>query len=116
VNEYLMQITKEHITAKDFRTWGGTVKAAVKLQELGPHTTKKDLKKSLLLAVEETSNHLRNTVSVCRKYYIHPHIFEAFETGVLFKVHSDFKRLKPKSPKGLHPEEIFTLKLLKQKI
>jgi len=112
VNEYLMEITKEHITAKDFRTWGGTVKAAVKLSELGPCKTKRELKQSLLRATEETSTHLRNTISVCRKYYIHPVVFASYENGLLFKIHSQCRRLRGKGPRGLHPEEIFTLKIL----
>jgi DNA topoisomerase-1 len=112
VNEYLMEITDEHITAKDFRTWGGTVRAAVKLQDLGPSRNKKELKKSLLRAVEHTSEHLRNTVSVCRKYYIHPCVFESYESGSLFKIHASCRRSKAKSIKGLFPDEIFTLKLL----
>lgn len=113
VNEYLMEITQEHITAKDFRTWGGTVQAAVKLQSLGPSETKAALKKSILRAIEHTSEQLRNTTSVCRKYYIHPCVLESYESGSLFKVHASCQKAgTAKLPRGLYKDEVFALKLL----
>jgi DNA topoisomerase-1 len=112
VNDYLAEITGENITAKDFRTWGGTVQAAVKLQSLGPAETKTALKKSILRAVEHTSEQLRNTTSVCRKYYIHPCVLEAYETGHLFKVHASCKKSPAKKTHGLYEDEVFALRLL----
>jgi DNA topoisomerase-1 len=114
VNDYLTEITGEHITAKDFRTWGGTVQAAVKLQSLGPCETKTALKKAILRAVEHTSEQLRNTKSVCRKYYIHPCVLESYENGHLFKVHASCKRARPRqTTRGLYQDEIFAVELLK---
>lgn len=85
VNEYLKLITREDFTAKDLRTWGGTVKALEILLENCPaeKLQEKLLKKRHLECIKKTAEHLRNTVSVCRKYYIHPILFEADSQLVL---------------------------------
>jgi DNA topoisomerase-1 len=114
VNEYLREITGENITAKDFRTWGGTVQAALAFQELGPHKTKTELKKMMVQAVQRTAACLRNTPSVCRKYYIHPCVFKAYESGSLFKIHASCQKSKRSKIKGLFAEEIFALRLLEK--
>ncbi len=112
VNDYLREITGENITAKDFRTWGGTVQAAMALLEAGPHQDAKTLKKNVVSAVQRTSEHLRNTVAVCRKYYIHPCVLEAYEDGSLFKIHVSCRKAQRSRKHGLYPEEIFALRLL----
>jgi DNA topoisomerase-1 len=112
VNDYLTEITGEHITAKDFRTWGGTVQAAVKLQSLGPYETKTALKKAIVSAVQHTSEQLRNTTSVCRKYYIHPCVLESYENGHLFKVHASCKKASKNIHRGLYQDEVFAVRLL----
>jgi DNA topoisomerase-1 len=114
VNNYLGEITGKNITAKDFRTWGGTVFAAQTLHGLGPCEKKNKLKNLITQAVQATSSRLRNTPSVCRKYYIHPCVFEAYEDGQLFKVYSNCQKTKVKtSRKGLYRDEAFALKILK---
>lgn len=112
VNDYLREITGEDVTAKDFRTWGGTVEAALLLEMMGPCQTKKELKSQILRAVEGTAEKLRNTPAVCRKYYIHPCVFEAFENGEIFKIRARCR----KKISGLYQEEIFALHLLKQSL
>lgn len=114
VNDYLREITNENITAKDFRTWGGTVQAAQVLQCAGPHQTKTELKKQILSAVRSTAEHLRNTPTVCRKYYIHPCVFESYENGNLFKIYSSCQKSSAKAAKGLFKEEVFAVRLLKK--
>lgn len=114
VNDYLKEITSENITAKDFRTWGGTVEAAKTLQKMGPHQTKKELKEFILKTVQRTAERLRNTPNVCKKYYIHPCVFEAFENGKLFQIHASCQRSKARKIKGLFPEEVFALKVLEK--
>jgi DNA topoisomerase-1 len=88
VNAYLKQISGESITAKDFRTWGATVRAASTLYELGPvpSETKVERKRRDLAAIRAASEYLGNTVAVCRKYYVHPAILAADESGLLRSV------------------------------
>ncbi len=81
VNEYLRAITGHYITAKDFRTWSGTMMAAAALREIGAADSKAAAEKNIIRAIDEVSKRLRNTRAVCRKYYVHPIIFEAYRQG-----------------------------------
>jgi DNA topoisomerase I len=96
VNAYLKTLSGEHITAKDFRTWGATVFAAHTLHSLGPpqSPTKTERKNRDLHAVKQASAYLGNTTAVCRKYYIHPKILQADESGELFKAFEKAKKDK----------------------
>lgn len=106
VNEYLKEIAGEDFTAKDFRTWAGSVHASCCLLGLGPCSSERQLKKFILTSVRQTAEKLGNTVSVCRKYYIHPAINDAYTTGSMFK-------LRAGSVRGLKKPEAFLMKLLK---
>jgi DNA topoisomerase-1 len=86
VNDYLRQISGHEFTAKDFRTWAGTVLAAVALAELGRFETRKEARQQMLRAVESVAQRLGNTPSVCRKCYVHPEVFGAFTDGTLLQV------------------------------
>lgn len=88
VNDYLKEISGENITAKDFRTWGGTVKAIEKLLELGenPNPSKTSAKRREVEVIRCVATHLGNTVAVCRKYYVSPQVFEADRKGLLLKI------------------------------
>ena len=81
INEYLRQITGREVTAKDFRTWAGTMLAAESLRAMGPAATKKQAEKNVVAAVDRTKEKLGNTRAVCRKYYIHPVLLEAYLAG-----------------------------------
>ena len=81
VNEYLRQITGEHFTAKDFRTWAGTVLASQLLNEFEPYTTATQAKKNVVQAITAVAAQLGNTPSVCRKCYVHPAVLEAYLSG-----------------------------------
>jgi DNA topoisomerase-1 len=83
VNSYLREATGFDFTAKDFRTWGGTVLAARLLHECGPARNKTELKKQLVATVKEVAQALGNTPAVCRQSYIHPIIFAAYEQNQL---------------------------------
>lgn len=83
VNDYLRETTGLDFTAKDFRTWAGTVSAAVELRRLGLAETKTALKKNLAAAIRATAQSLGNTMAVCRKSYIHPSILTAYLDGTL---------------------------------
>jgi len=93
VNDYLQQVAGTDFTAKDFRTWGGTVLAAEALCQVGPAGSETDAKRRVAEAVRIVASELRNTPAVCRACYIHPAVIEAFEQG----------RLKPLR-KGADPE------------
>jgi DNA topoisomerase-1 len=81
VNAYLQEITGADITAKDFRTWAGTMLVAEALRAMGPAKTKREAEKNIVAAVDNTAKMLGNTRSVCRKYYIHPALIEAYLEG-----------------------------------
>jgi DNA topoisomerase I len=78
VNEYLRQIAGEDFTAKDFRTWGGTVLAALALSRQKEFQTKKQGKSNIKTAISAVAELLGNTPAVCRKCYVHPVIVEAY--------------------------------------
>jgi DNA topoisomerase I len=86
VNAYLREIAGEEFSAKDFRTWAGTVLAAVALQQFEKFDTKAQAKKNLLRAIESVSERLGNTPSVCRKCYIHPVVLDSYLDGATVKV------------------------------
>lgn len=81
VNEYLREASGEDFTAKDFRTWAGTVLAAVALHEFELFSTQTQAKKNVVSAVEAVSRMLGNTPAVTRKCYIHPAILESYLEG-----------------------------------
>ena len=81
VNAYLREVAGREVTAKDFRTWAGTMITAQALREVGPSRTKRDAERAVVRAVDQTAARLGNTRSVCRKYYIHPELIEAYLSG-----------------------------------
>ena len=81
VNEYLREITGEEFTAKDFRTWAGTVLAAIALRTAGEFETKMQAKANIKNAIEAVAKVLGNTPAICRQCYIHPAILETYLTG-----------------------------------
>jgi DNA topoisomerase-1 len=82
VNDYLREATGADVSAKDFRTWAGTVHAARLLAGAPMPTTATDRKRAIVDTVAAVAHELRNTPAVCRKCYIHPLVFEAFQSGV----------------------------------
>jgi DNA topoisomerase I len=81
VNEYLREITGEDFTAKDFRTWAGTVLAAIALSAAGEFETKKQAKANIKHAISAVAEVLGNTPAICRKCYVHPIILETYLKG-----------------------------------
>lgn len=82
VNDYLRAISGEDYTAKDFRTWHGTLLAALALRETGPAGTAAEAKRNIVRAIETVAGKLGNTPSVCRKCYVHPAVLEAYLEGM----------------------------------
>jgi DNA topoisomerase I len=116
VNVYLKEITGEEFTAKDFRTWAGTVLACTALQELEACETQTHGKKNVIKAVEAVAHMLGNTKAVCRKSYIHPAIIESYMDGSMHQVlggrTSNGMRKRP----GLRQQEAAVLALLQQRL
>lgn len=81
VNDYLQEISGEHFTAKDFRTWAGSVLACDMLREIGPYESATQAKKNVVQAIAAVAAKLGNTPSVCRKCYVHPAVLEAYLNG-----------------------------------
>jgi DNA topoisomerase-1 len=81
VNAYLREATGADFSAKDFRTWGGTMHAALGLRAMGPAPTQREAERNILRALDEVSERLGNTRTVCRKYYVHPGVLEAYLRG-----------------------------------
>ncbi len=86
VNAYLRAIGGDDFSAKDFRTWAGTVLAAVALRQFERFETKAQAKKNLVAAIERVAQRLGNTPTVCRKCYIHPAILDSYLDGRTVKV------------------------------
>ncbi|HEY5206784.1 MAG TPA: DNA topoisomerase IB, partial [Roseiarcus sp.] len=110
VNAYLREITGSDITAKDFRTWAGTVLMAQLLSISDPFTSATQAKRVMSAAVKKVAAALGNTAAVCRKSYIHPAISDAYLSGA-FALKIMEESSAPKSA-GLRPEEVAVLALL----
>ena len=85
VNEYIREISGQEFTAKDFRTWAGTLLAIEALTKIGPFSTQRNAKSNVLKAIDQVAEQLNNTRSVCRKYYVHPAVLESYMDGKLLE-------------------------------
>ena len=114
VNDYLREITGRDFTAKDFRTWAGTIFTASELRRLGPVDSETKPKKNVVTAVKATAQSLGNTPAVCRKSYIHPAIIEAYLDGSLIPRLDEWRgKSGSSSSRGFLPDEAAVLKFLK---
>ncbi|HTK19561.1 MAG TPA: hypothetical protein VL442_08615 [Mucilaginibacter sp.] len=92
VNSYLKEITGEDFTAKDFRTWAGSVSALYAIKEAGEFETITECKKKIVSVLDEVAINLGNTRAVCKKYYVHPTVIKSYEEGTIFKYISELDR------------------------
>jgi DNA topoisomerase-1 len=117
VNAYLQAVTGRDITAKDFRTWAGTMLAAEALRKMGPAKSKREAEKNIVAAVDMTAKRLGNTRSVCRKYYIHPALIEAYLEGSVLPPLPErtWSKRKSKGP-TLRQHEMDVLEFLKARL
>jgi DNA topoisomerase-1 len=117
VNAYLQDITGRDISAKDFRTWAGTMLAAEELRKTGPAKTKREADRNIIAAVDLTAKRLGNTRSVCRKYYIHPALIEAYLEGSVLPPlpERQWSARKPRGP-ALRQHELDVLTFLKARL
>jgi DNA topoisomerase-1 len=117
VNDYLRGISGQDFTAKDFRTWAGTVLGAMALREFEQFDSKTQAKKNIVQAIENVAMRLGNTPAVCRKCYVHPDIIDSYLDGTLVRT---LKRRAEEqlatSLQTLRPEEGAVLGLLQQRL
>lgn len=114
VNNYLKEITGKDFTAKDFRTWAGTVQTALELARIGPFASEAEAKRNIVTAIKATAKRLGNRPATCKNYYVHPAITESYMTGTLLQT------VTPPDPdapalddESLHPEEACVLRLIR---
>ena len=86
VNAYIREATGRDFTAKEFRTWGGTVHAVSTLRAFGPPADEEEVAKKKTELYRQVSERLGNTPAVCREYYVHPAVVDAYEEGTLFEL------------------------------
>lgn len=116
VNTYLREITGQDFTAKDFRTWGGTILAARELRQMWPTDSKKR-KRNITQAIRSVAGCLGNRPATCRKYYVHPAIVDAYADGSLAATFDHFATLPADAlPAGLTAEEAAVLRVLRDKL
>jgi DNA topoisomerase-1 len=110
VNDYIREISSEEFSAKDFRTWVGTVTCAMLLASDAADDTQADRKQRVVSVIKDVAKRLGNTPAICRKCYVHPAIVDAYlEQGALAPVRA------PRSREGLADEEAFVLALLQER-
>jgi DNA topoisomerase I len=112
INDYLKKITGEDISAKDFRTWGGTVYAAESLYDQGKFDSQNEARKKISQAVKLVSKHLGNTTTVCRTYYIHPTVIKTYENQEFIPYFEECKRAYTNG-RGLTSNEYSVHRLIK---
>jgi DNA topoisomerase-1 len=107
VNHYLKEVAGEDYTAKDFRTWAGSVNALCAFRTLEKAKNESELKKQVVEVIDHVAATLGNTRTVCKKYYVHPSVISAHETGALHKYN-----IKDSNKNSLTKEERLLLKIL----
>ena len=117
VNEYLREISGQDFTAKDFRTWTGTVLAAKALQGFEAFDSEAQAKRNVVQAIEDGARSLGNTPAICRKCYVHPDVLDSYLDGTLLSVLKQRAEEELSEALGsLEPEEAAVLAFLQQGI
>ena len=116
VNEYLREITGEPFTAKDFRTWAGTVAASLALTEFLEVDDDAGRKKAIVDAIERVAEQLGNTPAVCRACYVHPEVLDSYLDGTMVDALSERARGVGRGAHALRPEEAAVLGLLQARL
>jgi DNA topoisomerase-1 len=115
VNHYIKQASGGEFTAKDFRTWAGTLNIIRAFRAMGEAETESDCKKNIVAALDEVSKKLGNSRTVCKKYYVHPGIIQLYEEKNLAKYLSELDKIEePDELTGLTGEEKVLMKILQQ--
>ena len=116
VNEYLHEITGADFTAKDFRTWAGTILAALALQEFEKFDSRAQAKRNIVEAIEAVAAKLGNTPTICKKCYVHPEILDGYLDGTLTRALAKRAVSLSGSLNRLRPQEAAVLALLQRRL
>jgi DNA topoisomerase-1 len=117
VNAYLKEITGKDVTAKDFRTWAGTVLAAMALNEVESFDSAAQAKRNLRAAIEKVAARLGNTPTICRKCYVHPEVLNCYMDGnLVLELKSKAESELRGDVQNLKPEEAAVLALLRGRL
>jgi DNA topoisomerase-1 len=118
VNAHLREITGRDVTAKDFRTWGGTMHAAIALQSMGVAASRAEADRNIIKALDIVRERLGNTRAVCRKYYVHPALIEAYLMGRTVPVAPAVARRYVRRHKeaALRRDEVAVLQFLQEEL
>lgn len=117
VNTYLQEITGDEFTAKDFRTWAGTVTAAQAVVGMGEFSLQTQAKKNITEAIKQAAKQLGNRSATCRKYYVHPAIIDTYMDGLLLSTMAEQEELEIEDlPHALNAEERGVLAVLEQQL
>jgi DNA topoisomerase I len=119
VNRYLREIVGEKLTSKDLRTFGGTVRAAMILADIGPARTPGEAKRNVALACKLVASDLGNTPTICRKAYIHPAVLDEYEVAgrtvaTVAKRRRAHAQVETEEPVGWYPEELALMRFLER--
>lgn len=115
VNRYIKEAAGAEFTAKDFRTWAGTLNIIHAFKSIGEAESESDRKKNIVAALDEVSKKLGNTRTVCKKYYVHPGIIKLYEEKNLDKYLKELDTIeKPDALTGMTTEEKVLMKILKE--
>jgi DNA topoisomerase-1 len=114
-NDYIREISGQDFTAKDFRTWAGTILAVAALTEAGTWASQRQAKANVLRAIDRVAEQLNNTRAICRKYYVHPAVFESYLAGTLLETLQNGTKQAAKNDaakEALSSEEAAVVRLL----
>jgi DNA topoisomerase I len=114
VNDYLKSVTGKDITAKDFRTWGASAYAVKLLEVLEYPDNEKEIKKNVNTVIKSVAQKLGNTVSVCKKHYLHPIVVKAYTDNQISRLIQENPRIHLSGSKLLTREEKIFLKILEK--
>jgi len=113
INEYLAAITGSDFTAKDVRTWAGTMLAAAALRDFGVTNSERDAERNIRRALDQVANHLGNTRAVCLHYYVHPLVLKKYRAGQVISAPLSQKKRERENPRVvLRRDEVAVLDLL----
>lgn len=114
VNAYLREITGKDFTAKDFRTWAGSVRAITAFSELGVIESATDIKKNMIAVLDYVAEHLGNTRTVCKKYYVHPAILALYESNRLHEYLNKLQKIQQSAQDDFSGEEQLLMMILEK--
>ena len=116
VNDYLRDASGRDVTAKDFRTWGGTMLAAVELRRHGAAASGREANRNVIAAIDAVAERLGNTRSVCRKYYVHPALVSAYLSGETIPQPAPHRRRRRARGAALRRDEVLVLQFLQERL